>query len=432
MSLETDISTTPQDRYARLAALRPARRSAASATRGRRTRGHAPDIPEGCGAPCAISRRRTAAKSLWRAPRAAPVVFRAGRTRGARRTASGGAASARARRAGFVADPQQWLFLDTETTGLAGGTGTYPFLVGIAWWDAGGLEVEQFFMREHSEEHSLLVALAERLAERRVLVTFNGKSFDWPLLETRYRMTRTIQRARAARASRFSASGAESVAAAAGFGAAGGAGTTCARLESRRGHDVGADSADLFRLFARRARPSRSSPSSTTTKWTCAGWRGWRAAYSRVLANPETHGRDALELFGVSRICERRGERSARESSTQRSIAPELPPETDRAARRSLARLAKREGDFGSRASCGKACSEIRARALKPTSNWRFITSAAPASRIAPRTLARKALAELRNANRLGHDSLRQSIASAGRNSKSASRALSAGPGGAC
>ncbi|MFZ0979945.1 MAG: ribonuclease H-like domain-containing protein, partial [Candidatus Acidiferrales bacterium] len=92
-----------------------------------------------------------------------------------------------------VADPRQWLFLDTETTGLAGGTGTYPFLVGIAWWDAGGLEVEQFFMREHSEERSLLEALADRMAERRVLVTFNGKSFDWPLLETRYRMTRTIK-----------------------------------------------------------------------------------------------------------------------------------------------------------------------------------------------------------------------------------------------
>ena len=91
-----------------------------------------------------------------------------------------------------VADAQQWLFLDTETTGLAGGTGTYPFLVGLAWWEGGGLEVEQLFMREYSEERSLLAALAERLAERPVLVTFNGKSFDWPLLETRYRMTRTI------------------------------------------------------------------------------------------------------------------------------------------------------------------------------------------------------------------------------------------------
>src|SRR5216683_4484986 len=40
-----------------------------------------------------------------------------------------------------ASDPEQWLFLDTETTGLAGGTGTYAFMVGIAWWDAGGLQV---------------------------------------------------------------------------------------------------------------------------------------------------------------------------------------------------------------------------------------------------------------------------------------------------
>src|SRR5580700_3066953 len=45
-------------------------------------------------------------------------------------------------------DPEKWLFLDTETTGLAGGTGTYAFLIGLAWWDAGGLQAEQFFMRD--------------------------------------------------------------------------------------------------------------------------------------------------------------------------------------------------------------------------------------------------------------------------------------------
>jgi len=57
-------------------------------------------------------------------------------------------------------DPAQWLFLDTETTGLAGGSGTYAFLVGLAWWDAGGLEVEQLFLRDYSEEHAVLEALA--------------------------------------------------------------------------------------------------------------------------------------------------------------------------------------------------------------------------------------------------------------------------------
>lgn len=90
-------------------------------------------------------------------------------------------------------DPEKWLFLDTETTGLSGGTGTYAFLIGIAWWDAGGLQVEQFLMRDFSEEHSVLQELSERLAERPVLVTFNGKTFDWPLLQSRFTMTRCIR-----------------------------------------------------------------------------------------------------------------------------------------------------------------------------------------------------------------------------------------------
>jgi uncharacterized protein YprB with RNaseH-like and TPR domain len=91
-----------------------------------------------------------------------------------------------------LGNPEKWLFLDTETTGLAGGTGTYAFLIGLAWWDAGGLQVEQLFMRDFAEEHSVLCQLASRLSERPVLVTFNGKTFDWPLLENRFRMTRSI------------------------------------------------------------------------------------------------------------------------------------------------------------------------------------------------------------------------------------------------
>src|SRR3981189_2878494 len=89
-------------------------------------------------------------------------------------------------------DPEKWLFLDTETTGLAGGTGTYAFLIGLAWWDAGGLQVEQFFMRDFAEEHSILHELSERAAERPVLVTFNGKSSDWPFAANRLTLTRSI------------------------------------------------------------------------------------------------------------------------------------------------------------------------------------------------------------------------------------------------
>src|SRR6266513_1201194 len=89
-------------------------------------------------------------------------------------------------------DPEKWLSLDTETPGLAGGTGTYAFLIGLAGGDAGGLQVPQFFMRDFAEEHSLLHELSHRIAEQPVLVTFNGKSFDWPLLENRFTMTRSI------------------------------------------------------------------------------------------------------------------------------------------------------------------------------------------------------------------------------------------------
>src|SRR5947208_12597796 len=76
-----------------------------------------------------------------------------------------------------IADPERWLFLDTETTGLAGGSGRYAFLVGIAWWEGRGLEIEQFFLREYSEERALLYALRERIGEQPVLVTFTGNAF---------------------------------------------------------------------------------------------------------------------------------------------------------------------------------------------------------------------------------------------------------------
>jgi uncharacterized protein YprB with RNaseH-like and TPR domain len=84
----------------------------------------------------------------------------------------------------------RWAFLDTETTGLAGGSGTYAFLVGVGRVTAEGFRVRQFFMREYGEEPSLLWALARHLEEFDVLVTYNGKTYDQPLLETRFRMAR--------------------------------------------------------------------------------------------------------------------------------------------------------------------------------------------------------------------------------------------------
>ncbi len=84
----------------------------------------------------------------------------------------------------------RWAFLDTETSGLSGGSGTFAFLVGVGWISERGFELRQFFMREHGEEPSLLEALSECLQGFDLLVTYNGRAFDQPLLETRYRLSR--------------------------------------------------------------------------------------------------------------------------------------------------------------------------------------------------------------------------------------------------
>jgi len=89
-----------------------------------------------------------------------------------------------------AAGPERWAFLDTETTGLAGGSGTYAFLIGVGRITPAGFRIRQFFMREYVEERSVLEALNQHLADFDVLITYNGKSYDQPLLETRYRMTR--------------------------------------------------------------------------------------------------------------------------------------------------------------------------------------------------------------------------------------------------
>jgi len=82
--------------------------------------------------------------------------------------------------------PQQFAFIDTETTGLSGGTGTIAFMVGVGRFEPEGFRLAQFFMREPGEEPALLHALEEFLAPAETVVSFNGKSFDIPLLHTRY------------------------------------------------------------------------------------------------------------------------------------------------------------------------------------------------------------------------------------------------------
>jgi len=82
------------------------------------------------------------------------------------------------------------LYLDTETTGLSGGTGTVAFLIGLGWFAGSSFVTRQLFMRDYAEERACLACLRDIALKKKFLVTFNGKSFDINLLGTRFIMNR--------------------------------------------------------------------------------------------------------------------------------------------------------------------------------------------------------------------------------------------------
>jgi uncharacterized protein YprB with RNaseH-like and TPR domain len=252
-----------------------------------------------------------------------------------------------------ICDPMQWLFLDTETTGISGGTGTYAFLVGLAWWDAAGLQVEQFFMRDFGEEHAVLLELAERMSSRRVLVTFNGKSFDWPLLETRYAMTRVIKPcvplahldllhpARALWKLRLGSVRLVDLERHV---------LDAARLGWHRNDDI--ESALIPQFYFDYLRGGSLEPLVGVFRHNQMDLRGLAALAGKILsilgANQSLrHSEgDALDLVALSRLVHKRGESRRAMQLYEQALAAELPAEIGRAARRELAMLAKRGGDF--------------------------------------------------------------------------------------
>jgi uncharacterized protein YprB with RNaseH-like and TPR domain len=81
---------------------------------------------------------------------------------------------------------ERTLFVDLETTGLSGGAGTVAFLVGVGWFDLGAFQVRQFLLTSFASERALLCAVAECFDAAALLVTYNGKTFDVPVMETRW------------------------------------------------------------------------------------------------------------------------------------------------------------------------------------------------------------------------------------------------------
>jgi len=248
-------------------------------------------------------------------------------------------------------DPEKWLFLDTETTGLAGGTGTYAFLIGLAWWDARGLQVEQFLMRDFAEEHSLLQELSQRVAERPVLVTFNGKSFDWPLLENRFTMTRSIavpklaahldllHPARAVWKLRL---GSVRLVELERYV------LDAPRLGWHREDDVA--SARIPQYYFDYLRGGPVEPLVGVVRHNQMDLRGLAALFCKInalLSEPASGAMqiESLDLFGLSRFLQRRGDSDRAHSACAQALAIGLPAEIRPKARRELAMMAKRRGE---------------------------------------------------------------------------------------
>jgi uncharacterized protein len=248
-------------------------------------------------------------------------------------------------------DPSKWLFLDTETTGLAGGTGTYAFLIGLAWWDAGGLQVEQLLMRDFTEEYSLLQELAERVKERPVLVTFNGKSFDWPLLENRFTMTRSIAAPRLA-------THLDLLHPARALWKLRLGSVRLAELERRvldaqrlgwhREDDI--ESALIPQRYFDYLRGGPAQPIVGVVRHNQMDLRGLAALFCKINAmlseSPSTLDEcDSLDLFGLSRFLQRRGDTDRAHTACAQALAVGLPADIRPKAQRELAQMAKRRGE---------------------------------------------------------------------------------------
>lgn len=258
-------------------------------------------------------------------------------------------------------NPDNWLFLDTETTGISGGTGTYAFLIGLAWWDAGGLQVEQLIMRDFTEEYSLLQELASRLADRPVLVTFNGKSFDWPLLESRFTMTRAIKTpqlaahldllhpARAVWKFRLGSVRLIDLERQV---------LDAPRLGWRREKDV--ESALIPQFYFDYLRGGAAEPLAGVVLHNQMDLRGLAALSGKmneVLTVNLAHQADleGPDLFGLSRYLQRRGEMVRAGEVCARALDRGLPAEHRSRAKKDLAQLAKRGGDLPRAVECWQA-----------------------------------------------------------------------------
>jgi uncharacterized protein len=184
-----DTAPLPSDPLQRLDALRD--RIAAILTKAAKPRPYPADPAEG---DLPFAREDTLFGPLYVRTKRLSAAHRVGRAPvGAARHASAGMLALLALDPALAPmDPERALYIDTETTGLSGGAGTVPFLIGLAYFEPPGptLVVEQLLLRQLGEEAPMLERLARRIQGASMLVTYNGKSFDLPLLRSRFVLNR--------------------------------------------------------------------------------------------------------------------------------------------------------------------------------------------------------------------------------------------------
>ena len=237
------------------------------------------------------------------------------------------------------------VYLDTETTGLAGGTGTCAFLIGVGRAEGSGFRVQQFFLRELTEEKAALRALEDALAPCEAVVTFNGKTFDVPLLETRYRLARMrspferlihldlLHPARRMWKLRLES-------------------CELKRLEReilavhREGDVDGADIPRLYFDYLRSGHAGGLAPVFYHNALDIVTLAGLAAALSETLQRGSEGVTDGRDLFSLSRIFHRAGERERAVAACRKALDRGLPESLEPRALAHLAAQHKRQGNY--------------------------------------------------------------------------------------
>jgi uncharacterized protein YprB with RNaseH-like and TPR domain len=306
----------------------------------------------------------------------------------------------------YATDPKKWLFLDTETTGIAGGTGTYAFLIGLAWWELGGLRIEQLFMRDHDEEHSILLEIANRLAERPVLVTFNGKSFDWPLLQNRFRMTRQIDVPELGAHLDFLHPARQLWRLQIGSTRLGDLERSVLGGDSlgwSRLHDIDSSRIPEFYFdYLRTGAIDGISGVFQHNKMDLRGLAELAGHILHVLAEPENVEHEPLEYYGISQLLARRGQCSQARKMYEHCLNAELPEPIARKARHEAAKLAKRERDFGRATELWNELASSTEPSLEALEQLAIHYERREQNYCEAVRITRSALGELRRVSRLG------------------------------